>query len=620
MFPVSRSRGSRLRAKVPARVSYHDDLAAAEALCQYEAKLQALQAGLARVREQRLTAGAVLLVAAALFVTLGVYAVKRRVPLWLPAMPVPIAVASALHFRRLGFAGSRNRRLIRFYRQGKRRIEGLWAGEGFTGDEFDDANHLCARDLGIFGEGSLFELLCIARTAIGRRGLANYLLEAPALDEMVAHQAAVRELRNEAELREEVALLGEFAFSEAKWETFTEWLNSLPARFSAALAAAAAVTSALALGIVLATAVGLLPWMRAILWILPVILFHSVAGLVCRERVKRLMERLRPASTEIGVLREGLKLLERQRFQSAKLTQISARVAGAARSVRKLEWLLDGLHLRNKDWFYQASLLFLGATQLCMAVERWRTQHGVTLREWLQAWAEFEALNALANYAYENPDNVFPEFASDDARFEAMALGHPTLPGETCICNDVRLNSGTRFYIVSGSNMSGKSSLLRAIGLNAVLAFAGAPVRAKALRLSPLSVCASMAVVDSLLNGRSKFLAEVERVRETIELAGSGKAVLFLVDEIFSGTNSRDRRVATEAVIRTLLDRGAIGAISTHDLSLTEIADVDGLRGANVHMCARDGDDPMNFDYRLKPGVTRETNALAIARMAGVPV
>jgi hypothetical protein len=595
-----------------------------EVLIQYEGRLQELQAGLAQVRMQHMAAAAVTLVAIAIFLLLGVYALKRRVPLWLPALPVPIAAASALHYRRLGLAGSRMRRLQRFYQRAGERVKGLWPGEGFAGDEFDGGDHVYARDLGIFGEGSLFELLCIARTAIGRRGLANYLLEAPALDETRGRQEAVRELRSRADLREAVALLGEFEFSESKWETFTEWLNSPAVQFSGALPVAAAMTSALALGIVLATAAGLLSWTHAAIWILPLVLFHSAAGLACRDRVKRMMESLRSAAVEIRVLREGMQVLESQRFQSAKLREITARVQNSSKAVRKLEHLLDALHLRNKEYFYQAALLLIATTQLCMAVERWRKQYGAALRDWLQAWSEFEALNALANYAQENPDSAFPllsnGFSHGEARFEAIALGHPLLPDETCVRNDVRLNSATRFYIVSGSNMSGKSSLLRAIGLNAVLAFAGAPVRAQAMQLSQLSVCASMAVVDSLLNGKSKFLAEVDRVRQTIELAGSGKAVLFLIDEIFSGTNSRDRHVAAEAVVRTLVGRGAVGALSTHDMSLTAIAAAEGLCGANVHMCAKHGNDPMDFDYRLKPGVTSETNALAIARMAGVPV
>jgi DNA mismatch repair ATPase MutS len=349
------------------------------------------------------------------------------------------------------------------------------------------------------------------------------------------------------------------------------------------------------------------------------VLFHLVVGLVFRERVKRRIDSLGSVSLEIRTLREGLQLLERQRFESAKLVQITGRVRHGATAVRKLERLLDALNERNKEWFYHVSLLLLAGTQLCMAIEQWRIEHGAALRGWMDAWAEFEALNALANYAHENQDSTFPEFSDGEARFEASALGHPLMQNESCIRNDVRLNGGTRFYVVSGSNMSGKSSLLRAIGLNAVLAFAGAPVRAHSLRLSPLSVCASLSVVDSLLYGKSKFLAEVERVRETIQLARYKKA-LFLIDEIFSGTNSRDRRAAAEAVVRTLVDREAIGALSTHDMSLTEIADTEELRGANVHMGSRDGTDPMDFDYLLKPGITRETNALAIARMAGVPV
>jgi DNA mismatch repair ATPase MutS len=252
-----------------------------------------------------------------------------------------------------------------------------------------------------------------------------------------------------------------------------------------------------------------------------------------------------------------------------------------------------------------------------MAIEHWRIEHRTKLRVWLDAWAEFEALNALAHYAYENPENTFPEFSSE-TRFEAEALGHPLLSSASCVRNDLKLNRDCQFYVVSGSNMSGKSTLLRAIGLNAVLAFAGAPVRARVLKLSRFSVCASLPVVDSLMNGKSKFMAEVDRLRQTIE-AAAVEPVLFLIDEILGGTNSRDRRIAAEAVVRTLVNRGAIGAISTHDLALSEIAASE-LRGENVHTGCRNGSNPMDFDYRLKPGVTNEANALLIARMAGVPI
>jgi DNA mismatch repair ATPase MutS len=268
----------------------------------------------------------------------------------------------------------------------------------------------------------------------------------------------------------------------------------------------------------------------------------------------------------------------------------------------------------------------MAGTQLSMAIKQWRTAHGPALRDWLNAWAEFEALSALACYAYENPDRTFPEVSEGGPRgthaphFEARAAGHPLLPHDGCVPNDVSLNRESRFYVVSGSNMSGKSTLLRTIGLNAVLALAGVPVRAEALRLSRFSVCASLAPADSLLSGRSRFLAEVDRLKQAIGLTGGAQPVLFLIDEIFSGTNSSDRRVAAEAVVRTLVDRGAVGAISTHDLALTEIAAPEGLGGVNVHMGSRPGGGPMDFDYLLKPGVTTEANALAIARMPGVTV
>jgi len=300
------------------------------------------------------------------------------------------------------------------------------------------------------------------------------LLEAPALDETLARQEAVRELQDRVDLREEVALLGEFEFSESRWETFTEWLNSPAVPFSRSVRVVAAITSALVAGVVLTGLAGLLPWIRMAVAIFPLVVFHSVVGLVFRGRVNCMIESLRSVSLETRVLREALQLLEKQQFRSAKLCQITERIRNGSKPVRKLERLLDALNERNKDWFYQASLLLLAGTQLCMAIENWRIQHRVALRSYMDAWGEFEALNALANYARENPNSAFPEFSDEAAQFEAVALGHPLLPDESCVRNDVRFNYRTRFYVISGSNMSGKSSLLRAIGLNAVLAFAGA--------------------------------------------------------------------------------------------------------------------------------------------------
>jgi hypothetical protein len=590
-----------------------------ELLVQYESRMSELQTGLEHARLHGGVAAAALAIAFGLFLMLGASAVRQRISFVWPPLPLPLIAIAARRYQRFERSRSHAHRLRRYYLRAVRRVKGNWAGSGLHGDEFVSSGHMYARDLNIVGEGSLFELLCTARTAIGQRGLAQYLGETSSLDEALSRQDAIKELREQLDLRERIALLGEFEVFESKFETFSQWLD-LPAEFFglpiriAAFLSSVMLATAFVIGIA-----GLATWTTVAVWAAPLVAFHTVVGLQFRARVNRMLPWLRSVSIETQVLREGLRLLEEQEFRCTKLCNLTARVRGGAKAVRRLERLLNALDERNKEWFYSPSLLLLAGSQLYMAIEQWRAEHRTAFGVWLEAWAEFEALNALANYAYENPENTFPEFSNTETGFEAEGLAHPMLPGDGRVRNDVQLNSGTRFYIISGSNMSGKSTLLRAIGLNAVLAFTGAPVCARRLRISRFSVCASLSVVDSLLSGKSKFMAEVDRLRQTLDRASEGQPVLFLIDEIFSGTNSRDRRVAAEAVIRTLMDRGAIGALSTHDLALTEIASAE-LCGINVHTGSRDGSDPMDFDYRLKPGVTNETSALAIARLAGVPV
>jgi MutS domain V len=592
-----------------------------EPLIQYEDKLRELQAGLLHARFCTTVAIVIFALSTALFLMLGLCAVRRQLSFVWPSLLLPLAAASAQRFRRYRQSQNRMLRLYGFYGRAVQRLNDNWARNGPDGSEFCESGHAYARDLNIFGEGSLFELLCTVRTAIGQRRLAEYLLQAPAIEETMLRQEAIRELRGRVDLRERVAVLGEFEFLESKRETFDEWLQAPILSPNGPLRVLTLITSTTLAAIVLiGFATSLAPWGSLALWIGPILALHAMIGLMFRDRINRALRLLHPVSVEVEVLRQGLRLLEAQEFRSVKLRNLAEQVRDSSRYARKLERLLNGLNERNKPWFYGPCLLLLFRTQVCMAIDAWRARNGPALRVWLDAWAEFEALNALATYAYENPENAFPEFMREGAKFEAEDLGNPLLSRLSCVPNDIHVNEGLRFYILSGSNMSGKSTLLRAIGLNAVLAFAGAPVRARSLRLAQLSVWASMSVVDSLLDGKSKFLAEVDRLRQTLEAAEGAKPVLFLVDEIFSGTNSRDRRIAAEAVVRTLVSRGAIGMLSTHDIALTEIAAAGELRGMNVHMGSKGAGDPMDFDYRLKQGVTSETNALAIARMAGVPV
>jgi hypothetical protein len=553
----------------------------------------------------------------------GFRAITRR-SLLLPysLLLLPMVVYSGRELRRRNAALRQSNRLARFYERGVGRLEGKWAGSGTSGEEFSHLDHSYEQDLQLFGKGSLFELLCTCRTEIGRRFLADCLLDAPALEEIKERQAAVEELRGRSDLRERTGILGNFDFEESKWETFMEWLESpqiaAPSVFRAGLFA-----SSVALGLlVLLGFCHALPWSRLVPWIGLLFAAHALVGLSYQSRVVDSLQTLRSIGLEIGVLEEGLKLLQPERFKSARLRSIVEPIARehAPAVVGRLARLIHAIEERDKEWFYAASRALLVGTQLSLAIEKWRAEHGASLSRWLAGWGEFEALLALSGYAYEHPENTYPYFFDGETAFEGQGLGHPLLPSKASVRNDVRLDDTTRFYIVSGSNMGGKSTLIRTVGLNAVLAYAGAPVCAMSLRLSLFSICSSIAVVDSLQNGKSKFLAEMDRLRLALDASREKRPVLFLIDEILSGTNSRDRRIAAEAIVRTLIERGALGILSTHDLALTELAYLDELGGINVHMGSQDGSDPMNFDYLVKPGITTESNALAIARLAGVPV
>jgi DNA mismatch repair ATPase MutS len=253
------------------------------------------------------------------------------------------------------------------------------------------------------------------------------------------------------------------------------------------------------------------------------------------------------------------------------------------------------------------------------AAQRWRQKHGPSVRRWLEAVAELEALISLGTYRYEHPDDPFPEILASDATpsFEAIQISHPLLPA--AVRNDVTLGRGLRAIIISGSNMSGKSTLMRSVGVNTVLAMAGAPVRAKSLRLSPLQVGASIRINDSLQEGSSRFYAEIQRLRQLFD-AGKELPLLFLLDEVLQGTNSHDRKVGATGILRALLERGAIGMLSTHDLALTELSQLRPGEIVNMHFADEIEDGKMRFDYHLRAGVVTKSNGLELMRSVGLEV
>jgi DNA mismatch repair ATPase MutS len=567
----------------------------------------------------------ILLASAGLAILFGISALQKTLPPWTIALPTLVAAALLPSYLK------KNRQIYDLSRQleycdaGLARTLGTETQSGHTGDAFHEDGHLYDRDLNILGPDSLFGMLCTVRTELGQRRLAHDLLHIPDRDETLRRQQAIQELAPLTSLRERLALLGSFSVLQISANLFDNWLDEPLARISRAVSLILFTTTAIFLLLLISGAANLVAWSTLTPYIVVVLVVQGLVALSVRNRVLPVLERTIRLSVPNTILRQGLALLSEQTFTSTKLRDLQNEAAITSRSVQhlnKLQIILTLIDQRPKEWYFVPALLLCVGTQSVIAIEQWKLRHGPDMRRWLAAWAEFESLNALATYAFEHPNDIYPEILPPGtASFETSQLGHPLLT-TTAVRNDITLNLNTRFYLISGSNMAGKSTLLRAIGTNAILAALGAPIRATAARISSLQICASIALVDSLAESKSKFLAEAERLQITLASSAAnsptGKPVLFLIDEIFSGTNSHDRRTAAEAILSALIRNGAIGALSTHDLTLTEIAVDPTLHGLNVHMASPDPDDPLAFDYKLNPGVNTSSNAIAILRLLGI--
>ena len=512
-------------------------------------------------------------------------------------------------------------RSVEFYERGIARLEDRWAGTGNQRERDNRIAHPFAEDLDLFGKGSLFELLCTARTPAGQEKLATWLLEpATGPDEIRARQAAVGELRERLDLREDLCLLGEEVSTQLDPAALIQWggtagppISTLP-RISALGATGLSLSAATA---AIFTEVGVIPLLFALS-------VQTVLGFALRQRVREGIRSAFAATRDLSLLAGLFARLESEPATSPRLLGLheSLQSGGMQPSGRiaELQRLVHQLEARQNQFFAPIGALLMWGTHFGLAVENWRAHHGPALEGWVEAAAEYEALCALASYAYEHPEDPFPEIVAEEIIFEGEDLGHPLLPTTRCVRNSVHLSRGRQAYMVSGSNMSGKSTLLRTVGVAAVMALMGAPVRARSLRVSPLAIGASIHVTDSLQDGTSHFYAEIKRIRQVMDLADGDSAVLFLLDEVLHGTNSHDRRIGAEAVLRGLLERGALGLITTHDLALAQVADALAPVIENVHFQDQLEDGRVRFDYRLWPGVVTRSNALELMRAVGLDV
>jgi hypothetical protein len=514
----------------------------------------------------------------------------------------------------------RARRAERVYLRGQDRLFGRWHGTGRDGAAFLDG-HPYAHDLDLFGRASLFELINTTRTSAGETTLAEWLRTGAAVPEVLARQAAVEELRPMVEFREDVAVLAAES-SVGRAGPLGVWAAAAPTGFPSVLGPALAVLASVT---VLLAGFVYSEWFGA-RWLVAWACLTALFASIWRRQIHRALHAVETPEHDLALVVALLERVERQDFTSPRLsalrqTLITDGVMPSHR-VAQLRRLVSWVDSAHNMMFAPVAFVLLLKPQLAVAIDRWHAKYGPAVIEWLRVVGEIEALAALATYAYEHPADPFPELSVDGPVFDGAALGHPLLPDEISVRNDVRLggSSGPRVIVVSGSNMSGKSTLLRSAGLNVVLALAGAPVRATRLRVSALVLGATLRVEDSLETGQSRFYAEILRLRAIVESARGPVPLLFLLDEILHGTNSFDRRIGAEGIVGALVKLGAIGFVTTHDLALTELPSKLGVAAINMHFEDKLENGTMAFDYRMRPGVVEHSNALALMRAIGLDV
>ncbi|MGE5653931.1 MAG: MutS-related protein [Bacillota bacterium] len=518
--------------------------------------------------------------------------------------------------------------LIDLNRRGIGRLTGAWVACADTGAEFADEGHPFASDLDLFGEASFFQWISSAQTPLGREALANVLknpLHEP--PEIRARQEAVMELASRLAWRQqfeaEGILLREKCMSAQQLLSWAKEGHGAYTRASIRLGLRL-LPAVTILMLLLYTAERLVPWQMPALLAAVQFVLLAIGG---RERSRALSTVYRH---EAGLrsYAEMLRQFEEQRFHAPWLIKRQERLKSkdgqaAGEQIRRLSKVAELISNRENALFFFINVLTLWDYQCMIALEDWKRKSGRLLGTWLGVLAEVETISSLANIRFDHPEWAIPSIKEDHAPFRgvsglcAQQLGHPLIIANR-VSNDFEIKAPTRIALITGSNMSGKSTFLRTVGVNLVMAAVGAPVCAEQLSFTPMELWTCMRVSDNLEQSISSFYAEVLKVKRIVDAAKTGNPVFFLLDEIFKGTNSYDRHQGAKALVNQLLKDGAFGLVSTHDLELGDLEYESNGRVRNYHFREHYENEQIRFDYRLRRGVSTTRNALFLIKLAGI--
>lgn len=513
------------------------------------------------------------------------------------------------------------------------RARGEWKSLPETGAVFRQAEHPFSEDLDLFGPASLFQFMNVAHTASGQSALARHLSVVDDVGAIAARQAAVRELVPELAFRQrlEAYTLDDGnppgrrpapARPPRDFQSLVDWAGSAPSLLPrTGLVWTARLLPPLTALCIVGWAWGSWPFW---LGLVPIAVQLAISVKTSAEAV-RVFDVVASSSGVLSRITPAFELIESKAYRAPLLVRqremLYSGEHSASVQLRRFERILAWFGLRHNGMVYPLlNVFFLWDLHALVALERWRMQAGRALAAWVETLGECESLSSLAGLAYDNPDFGFPDVSDTGPMYEVVGLAHPLISGRTRTPNDVSLQGSGHALLVTGSNMSGKSTLMRAMGVAAVLSFAGGPVCARRLRLRRMRICTSMHIHDSLSAGVSHFYAELNKLRAALDATEGELPVFFLLDEILHGTNSEERQVGARWILSQLIEAGAIGAVSTHDLELCVLPSSLMQRVQTVHLRENVEGERMSFDYKLRSGPVDGGNALRLMRTLGLDV
>lgn len=490
-----------------------------------------------------------------------------------------------------------------------------------AGQAHADTMHAYMTDLDIFGRSSLFTLLNRTTTWGGNGMLAQWLKQKATQEQIHQRQQAVKEISTHLDWQQQFQASGMHSKTvSAELDMLLQWINTQsrikPQKWLVALIYIMPVLTITAIILAIFTEV---TYQLPALFVL---INWAILGFTFKD-VKDASEQTSKSAHVLHIYGDLLKIIENNTFTSSAMQKLKEQLkyphSTASAKIKQLSSLLYSLEARQNVYFYiVVSSTTLWDLYFLLRLETWKEQVTADIQKWLDTVSEAEVLNSLAGYYYANPDYVMPVISTDNLQLEAQNIAHPLIVKGTAVSNSVTLQGKGKTIVVTGSNMSGKSTFLRTVGINAVLAMAGAPVRAGYFAISLCQVFTSMRTQDSLEESTSSFYAELKRLKQLIDSLPAGKPILYLLDEILKGTNSHDRHLGAQALIRQLHKHNASGFISTHDLALGEMAEELPDAVFNYSFNSEIVDDKLYFDYKLRQGVCKSFNASKLMQQIGI--